>query len=174
MPPPALQKTSNILYSNKGYLKICDFGLARQFGDPLHPYTPTVVTLWYRAPEVLLGAKTAVCCFCRSLRCSHSCAVLAAWECMSRPVQSTRGRGTPPPKSCCVDCRPKVLLGQQLNSAGTPCKIAHTPGGGDHLLAGLVPPARSFAIMGSGSVRQGVFDDGLTAILQVYPSLTLS
>eukprot|EP00891_Asterochloris_glomerata_P007324 jgi/Astpho2/7324/e_gw1.00113.78.1_t len=50
-------KTSNILYSNKGYLKICDFGLARQFGDPLHPYTPTVVTLWYRAPEVLLGAK---------------------------------------------------------------------------------------------------------------------
>jgi cell division cycle 2-like protein len=38
--------------------QICDFGLAREFGTPLKPYTPKVVTLWYRAPEVLLGAKT--------------------------------------------------------------------------------------------------------------------
>ena len=49
-------KTSNILYSNKGELKICDFGLARQYGSPLRPYTHNVVTLWYRAPELLLGA----------------------------------------------------------------------------------------------------------------------
>ena len=48
-------KTSNILYSNKGELKICDFGLARQYGSPLRPYTHNVVTLWYRAPELLLG-----------------------------------------------------------------------------------------------------------------------
>ena len=50
-------KTSNILYTNKGHLKICDFGLARQYGEPLKPYTQLVVTLWYRAPELLLGAK---------------------------------------------------------------------------------------------------------------------
>ncbi|DBB18315.1 TPA: hypothetical protein ACH3X3_003266 [Trebouxia sp. C0006] len=48
-------KTSNILYNNKGDLKICDFGLARQYGSPLRPYTHMVVTLWYRAPELLLG-----------------------------------------------------------------------------------------------------------------------
>lgn len=48
-------KTSNILYNNRGELKICDFGLARQFGSPLRPYTHNVVTLWYRAPELLLG-----------------------------------------------------------------------------------------------------------------------
>lgn len=48
-------KTSNILYSNRGELKVCDFGLARQFGSPLRPYTHNVVTLWYRAPELLLG-----------------------------------------------------------------------------------------------------------------------
>ena len=48
-------KTSNILYNNKGDLKICDFGLARQYGSPLRPYTHLVVTLWYRAPELLLG-----------------------------------------------------------------------------------------------------------------------
>lgn len=50
-------KTSNILYNNKGDLKICDLGLARQYGSPLRPYTHMVVTLWYRAPELLLGCK---------------------------------------------------------------------------------------------------------------------
>ncbi|KAF3337939.1 cyclin-dependent kinase G-2-like isoform X2 [Carex littledalei] len=50
-------KTSNLLLNNRGELKICDFGLARQYGSPLKPYTPLVVTLWYRAPELLLGAK---------------------------------------------------------------------------------------------------------------------
>ncbi|KAG5029378.1 hypothetical protein JHK82_012972 [Glycine max] len=50
-------KTSNLLLNNRGDLKICDFGLARQYGSPLKPYTHLVVTLWYRAPELLLGAK---------------------------------------------------------------------------------------------------------------------
>ncbi|XWS34607.1 hypothetical protein CRYUN_Cryun21dG0052700 [Craigia yunnanensis] len=50
-------KTSNLLLNNKGELKICDFGLARQYGIPLKPYTHLVVTLWYRAPELLLGAR---------------------------------------------------------------------------------------------------------------------
>nr|GLL32658.1 cyclin-dependent kinase G-2 isoform X1 [Ipomoea trifida] len=50
-------KTSNLLLNNRGELKICDFGLARQYGSPLKPYTQLVVTLWYRAPELLLGAK---------------------------------------------------------------------------------------------------------------------
>lgn len=50
-------KTSNLLFSHNGILKIGDFGLAREFGDPLKPYTPIVVTLWYRSPELLLGIK---------------------------------------------------------------------------------------------------------------------
>ena len=37
-------------------LKIADFGLARAFSIPTRPYTKEVVTLRYRAPELLLGA----------------------------------------------------------------------------------------------------------------------
>lgn len=39
-------------------MKICDFGMARFYGDPIKPYTPLVITRWYRPPELLLGAKT--------------------------------------------------------------------------------------------------------------------
>lgn len=50
-------KTSNILLNNRGEIKLADFGMARYFGDPPPPnLTQLVVTLWYRAPELLLGA----------------------------------------------------------------------------------------------------------------------
>uniref|UniRef100_A0A4W3IXJ7 Cyclin-dependent kinase 10 n=1 Tax=Callorhinchus milii TaxID=7868 RepID=A0A4W3IXJ7_CALMI len=51
-------KVSNLLMTDKGCVKIADFGLARTYGVPLKPMTPKVVTLWYRAPELLLGTKT--------------------------------------------------------------------------------------------------------------------
>ena len=50
-------KMSNLLYNNRGVLKLADFGLARLFGYPKRPYTPRVVTLWYRAPELLLADR---------------------------------------------------------------------------------------------------------------------
>ena len=48
-------KPQNILLGLSDELKIADFGLARAFGIPIRPYTKEVVTLWYRAPELLLG-----------------------------------------------------------------------------------------------------------------------
>uniref|UniRef100_A0AAY4BW34 Cyclin-dependent kinase 1 n=1 Tax=Denticeps clupeoides TaxID=299321 RepID=A0AAY4BW34_9TELE len=50
-------KPQNLLIDNKGVIKLADFGLARAFGVPVRVYTHEVVTLWYRAPEVLLGAS---------------------------------------------------------------------------------------------------------------------
>lgn len=50
-------KGSNLLIDDNGVLKIGDFGLANFFQhDQKQPLTSRVVTLWYRAPELLLGA----------------------------------------------------------------------------------------------------------------------
>ncbi|KAL2834251.1 kinase-like domain-containing protein [Aspergillus cavernicola] len=51
-------KTSNLLMNNRGELKIADFGMARYYGDPPPKLTQLVVTLWYRSPELLLGAES--------------------------------------------------------------------------------------------------------------------
>lgn len=50
-------KPQNLLIDRQGTLKLADFGLARAFGVPIRTYTHEVVTLWYRAPEILLGGK---------------------------------------------------------------------------------------------------------------------
>jgi cyclin-dependent kinase len=50
-------KPQNLLINREGELKLADFGLARAFGIPVRSYTHEVVTLWYRAPDVLLGSR---------------------------------------------------------------------------------------------------------------------
>lgn len=72
-------RPQNLLIDAKGIIKLADFGLARAFSVPLRIYTHEVthprwlvepmrlifsfevVTLWYRAPEVLLGASRYSC-----------------------------------------------------------------------------------------------------------------
>ncbi|KAL7715208.1 Cyclin-dependent kinase 2 [Entamoeba marina] len=50
-------KPSNILVSGNE-VKLGDFGLARSIGIPIKKYTPEVVTIWYRSPELLLKTST--------------------------------------------------------------------------------------------------------------------
>lgn len=51
-------KPQNLLINRQNELKIGDFGLARAFGIPVNTFSNEVVTLWYRAPDVLLGSRT--------------------------------------------------------------------------------------------------------------------
>ncbi|KAF9097115.1 Cyclin-dependent kinase 3 [Mortierella sp. GBA35] len=50
-------KPQNLLIDENRRLKLADFGLARAFGIPLRTYTHEVITLWYRAPEILMGSR---------------------------------------------------------------------------------------------------------------------
>ena len=50
-------KPENLLLNRFGHLKLCDFGLARYFSVPMRQYSPGVVSLWYRAPELLFAPR---------------------------------------------------------------------------------------------------------------------
>lgn len=53
-------KPANVLLTSRGVVKIADLGLARLYSDPLISFYASdmvVVTVWYRAPELLLGAR---------------------------------------------------------------------------------------------------------------------
>ncbi|CRK90881.1 CLUMA_CG004571, isoform A [Clunio marinus] len=54
-------KPQNLLINKEGIIKVADFGLGRSFGIPVRNYTHEIVTLWYRAPEVLLGSQRYSC-----------------------------------------------------------------------------------------------------------------
>lgn len=54
-------KPQNLLIDKNGIIKVADFGLGRSFGIPVRIYTHEIVTLWYRAPEVLLGSTRYSC-----------------------------------------------------------------------------------------------------------------
>lgn len=49
-------KPGNMLLLKDGTMKLADFGLARIYGTPKTRLSPQAITLWYKPPELLLGA----------------------------------------------------------------------------------------------------------------------
>merc|ERR550537_1855803 len=54
--PQNLLIINNPILPHLSCLKVADLGLGRAFSIPIKCYTHEIVTLWYRAPEVLLGS----------------------------------------------------------------------------------------------------------------------
>ena len=68
-------KMSNLLYNSRGVIKIADFGMARFIPQPVAhaKLSPKVMTLWYRAPEMLLGRN-------------HRLIVVGSWSSWDEPA----------------------------------------------------------------------------------------
>jgi len=81
-------KQTNLLLDKNGVLKLCDFGLARRYcAGPGKVSTPNVTSLWYRAPEILLGEQsygTAVDMW------SFGC-IMAEWLQLGEPLMQGTG-----------------------------------------------------------------------------------
>ena len=83
-------KQTNLLLDKNGVLKLCDFGLARRVGaspSTPTPCTPNVTSLWYRAPEILLGEKA----YTSAIDMWSFGCILAEWLQVGQPLM--RGSG---------------------------------------------------------------------------------
>lgn len=54
---PSQLHSDNMLFLEDGTMKLADFGLARMYGTPKTRLSPQAITLWYKPPELLLGAS---------------------------------------------------------------------------------------------------------------------
>lgn len=75
-------KPQNLLINKSGELKLADFGLARAFGIPVRCFSAEVVTLWYRPPDVLFGAKL----YTTSIDCWSAGCIFAELANAGRPL----------------------------------------------------------------------------------------
>ncbi|KAG5290002.1 cyclin-dependent protein kinase PhoA [Histoplasma ohiense] len=75
-------KPQNQLINENGQLKLADFGLARAFGIPVNTFSHEVVTLWYRAPDVLLGSRMYCTCTCTTRALIYGLPAVSWLKCM--------------------------------------------------------------------------------------------
>uniref|UniRef100_A0A8D2MR89 Dipeptidase 1 n=1 Tax=Zonotrichia albicollis TaxID=44394 RepID=A0A8D2MR89_ZONAL len=107
-------KVSNLLMTDKGCVKIADFGLARTYGMPPKPMTPKVVTLWYRAPELLLGMTTQTTSIDMCCRTWQVRGCPGGWGCQCPPLPCS----PPCPPTDHMDYVKKVAGAQAVGFGG--------------------------------------------------------
>eukprot|EP00054_Salpingoeca_dolichothecata_P023476 m.156587 g.156587 ORF g.156587 m.156587 type:complete len:436 (+) comp24693_c0_seq3:386-1693(+) len=97
-------KPLNLFVTEKGTLKIGNFETSRETSFPQRPLTPKVVTLWYRPPELLLGAKNYGPCLdiwgagCIIAECYLGFPLFKSDSEIDQLFQIFRRRGTPNPQ----------------------------------------------------------------------------
>uniref|UniRef100_A0A669QGK4 Cyclin-dependent kinase 20 n=1 Tax=Phasianus colchicus TaxID=9054 RepID=A0A669QGK4_PHACC len=110
-------KPANLLIDGAGRLKLADFGLARVLAAPRgRPYSHQVATRWYRAPELLYGAR-------------HYDEGVDLWSWRSSPItpRSRSGLGSRPPWRSWSPMPPPLLLTSWAASSSTPHVSASVP-----------------------------------------------
>ncbi|KAM9206427.1 cyclin-dependent kinase 20 isoform 6-T6 [Dugong dugon] len=116
-------KPANLLISASGQLKIADFGLARVFSpDGNRLYTHHVATRWYRAPELLYGAR----------QYDQGVDLWRSLSCPTTTRSPLRSRHLCPWKRCCPMPLPKpwtcwALLHQYFFTAPLPAHPSELP-----------------------------------------------
>jgi cell division cycle 2-like protein len=145
-------KTSNLLLNNRGVLAVCDFGLARRYGEPLRPYTPLVVTLWYRAPELLLGPPPDGC-YSTAVDCWSVGCILA--EMLAREPLFGGPRNE-------IEQVRKIFATLGSPTVATWPRYADMPLTGRACFAAHPPPKRAGAGEGAGAIfpRRAIAGDG--------------
>ncbi|KAI8421351.1 hypothetical protein MSG28_008363 [Choristoneura fumiferana] len=129
-------KPQNLLVDREGRIKLADFGLARAIALPVRAYTHEVVTLWYRAPEILLGAKF------------YSTAVdVWSFGCIYAEMVSTRPRPAPAPPARAPRPPPRAPRpardGREIDQLFRVFRALGTPGGALWARARRLPDFRA-------------------------------
>ncbi|XP_066596998.1 uncharacterized protein Eip63E [Prorops nasuta] len=147
-------KPQNLLISQIGELKLADFGLARAKSVPSHTYSHEVVTLWYRPPDVLLGA-------------TEYSTSLDMWGVGCIFVEMLTGEPTFPGVRCTYDQLNKIF-----RVLGTPTEetwpgVSHLPGYQLHRLAFHAPRKLGLSFPRLYDVAEA--DSMATSLLQLNP-----
>ena len=114
---------TNLLLDRNGVLKLCDFGLARRCSGYGKPCTPTVTSLWYRAPEILLGDK----CYGSAVDLWSFGCIFAEWLQHGEPLFQCRTESEMAPAPTRPNPSPKTYPSPNPNPTLTPTPAPTKP-----------------------------------------------
>lgn len=140
-------KPENLLINpRRNQLKLADFGLARSYGVPVRGLSSEVATLWYRAPELLLGSTdygTAVdvwSCGCVFAEMASGVPLFPGTVQSDQLMIIFRTLGTPTPTSCPELVSLPAWPGSDNHPVESGATLSSFPEHAPQLLADVVRP----------------------------------